>query len=131
MHDALAQDAGPTASARGYRGRRGPGATFMVDRMGTPRFSWATDDDNIQRTFLRQDNAWVLINDDLATGERIVANVSPQHAREMRSALEAAKKPYEGYFPSHALFPSFLFHRTLSYAGPGERINISFDLAAV
>ena len=29
------------------------------------------------------------------------------------------------------LFPSFLFHRTLPYAGPGERISISFDLAAV
>lgn len=28
------------------------------------------------------------------------------------------------------LFPSFLFHRTLPYAGPGERISISFDLAA-
>lgn len=29
------------------------------------------------------------------------------------------------------LFPSYLFHRTLPYAGPGERISISFDLAAV
>lgn len=29
------------------------------------------------------------------------------------------------------LFPSFLFHRTLPYAGGGERISISFDLAAV
>jgi uncharacterized protein (TIGR02466 family) len=28
------------------------------------------------------------------------------------------------------LFPSYLFHRTLPYAGPGERISISFDLAA-
>lgn len=28
------------------------------------------------------------------------------------------------------LFPSFLFHRTLPYAGSGERISISFDLAA-
>ena len=28
------------------------------------------------------------------------------------------------------LFPSFLFHRTLPYAGEGERISISFDLAA-
>lgn len=29
------------------------------------------------------------------------------------------------------LFPSFLFHRTLPYAGAGERISISFDLAVV
>ncbi|HEY0502754.1 MAG TPA: putative 2OG-Fe(II) oxygenase [Lysobacter sp.] len=29
------------------------------------------------------------------------------------------------------LFPSYLFHRTLPYDGPGERISISFDLAAV
>lgn len=29
------------------------------------------------------------------------------------------------------LFPSYLFHRTLPYAGPGERISISFDLAAI
>ncbi|HEY0505183.1 MAG TPA: putative 2OG-Fe(II) oxygenase [Lysobacter sp.] len=28
------------------------------------------------------------------------------------------------------LFPSYLFHRTLPYAGAGERISISFDLAA-
>lgn len=28
------------------------------------------------------------------------------------------------------LFPSYLFHRTLPYAGGGERISISFDLAA-
>jgi uncharacterized protein (TIGR02466 family) len=28
------------------------------------------------------------------------------------------------------LFPSYLFHRTLPYTGPGERISISFDLAA-
>ncbi|KAB8170007.1 hypothetical protein FKV24_016005, partial [Lysobacter maris] len=29
------------------------------------------------------------------------------------------------------LFPSYLFHRTLPYRGGGERISISFDLAAV
>ena len=29
------------------------------------------------------------------------------------------------------LFPSYLFHRTLPYSGEGERISISFDLAAV
>ncbi|HET6604863.1 MAG TPA: putative 2OG-Fe(II) oxygenase [Xanthomonadaceae bacterium] len=29
------------------------------------------------------------------------------------------------------LFPSYLFHRTLPYRGEGERISISFDLAAV
>lgn len=28
------------------------------------------------------------------------------------------------------LFPSYLFHRTLPYAGTGERISISFDLAS-
>ena len=28
------------------------------------------------------------------------------------------------------VFPSYLFHRTLRYAGSGERISISFDLAA-
>ena len=29
------------------------------------------------------------------------------------------------------LFPSYLYHRTLPYAGAGERISISFDLAPV
>jgi uncharacterized protein (TIGR02466 family) len=29
------------------------------------------------------------------------------------------------------LFPSYLYHRTLPYEGPGERISISFDLTAV
>jgi Tfp pilus assembly protein PilF len=29
------------------------------------------------------------------------------------------------------LFPSYLFHRTLPYEGEGERISISFDLAAI
>ncbi|MGO4221602.1 putative 2OG-Fe(II) oxygenase [Lysobacter sp. TAF61] len=29
------------------------------------------------------------------------------------------------------LFPSYMFHRTLPYTGSGERISISFDLAAV
>lgn len=29
------------------------------------------------------------------------------------------------------LFPSYVFHRTLPYAGRGERISISFDLAAI
>ena len=28
------------------------------------------------------------------------------------------------------LFPSYLYHRTLPYEGPGERISISFDLSA-
>lgn len=28
-------------------------------------------------------------------------------------------------------FPSYFFHRTLPCAGPGERISVSFDLAAV
>ncbi|MBF6023155.1 putative 2OG-Fe(II) oxygenase [Lysobacter niastensis] len=29
------------------------------------------------------------------------------------------------------LFPSYLFHRTLPYHGAGERISVSFDLAAI
>lgn len=54
-------------------------------------------------------------------------------------------RPYAGLpaWPEHALrqvrprvgelllFPSYLFHRTLPYRGGGERISISFDLAAV
>ena len=28
------------------------------------------------------------------------------------------------------LFPSYVFHRTLPFDGAGERISISFDLAA-
>src|SRR5688500_12990237 len=73
MHDALAQDADRrTRYSRGYRGRRGPGATFMVDRTGAPRFSWATDDDDIQRTFLRRNDAWALINDERQSGVEVV-----------------------------------------------------------
>lgn len=54
-------------------------------------------------------------------------------------------RPYAGmpFWPEQALhrirprvgtlllFPSYLFHRTLPYSGAGERISISFDLAAI
>lgn len=36
-------------------------------------------------------------------------------------------RPHEGTL---LLFPSYLFHRTLPYRGEGERISVSFDLAA-
>ena len=34
-------------------------------------------------------------------------------------------EPEEGLM---LLFPSYMFHRTLPFAGPGERISIAFDV---
>jgi len=44
-----------------------------------------------------------------------------------RSIALRVLRPEEGVL---LLFPSYLFHRTLPFAGEGERISISFDLAA-
>jgi len=68
------------------------------------------------------------------------------HAEDMTHAgwIEFGR-PYANLpaWPDHALrticpqvgtlllFPSYLFHRTLPYGGAGERISISFDLAAI
>ena len=49
-----------------------PGATFLVDRMGEPRFSWATDNDDVQTVYLRLDGAWVPINDEKQSGVEVV-----------------------------------------------------------
>src|SRR5688500_7694492 len=49
-----------------------PGATFLVDRMGEPRFSWATDNDDIQTVYLRRDGAWMPINDEKQSGVEIM-----------------------------------------------------------
>jgi dipeptidyl aminopeptidase/acylaminoacyl peptidase len=49
-----------------------PGATFLVDRMGEPRFSWATDNDDVQVVHLRRDGAWMPINDEKQSGVEIV-----------------------------------------------------------
>lgn len=46
----------------------------------------------------------------------------PPHAPALRT-----ERPVVGDL---LLFPSYLFHRTLPYRGDGERISISFDLAA-
>lgn len=43
---------------------------------------------------------------------------------------EEALRPVLPQVGTLLLFPSYLFHRTLPYAGSGERISISFDLAA-
>lgn len=49
-----------------------PGATFLVDRLGAPHFSWATDNDDIQKVFLRRGDAWIPINDEQQSGVEIV-----------------------------------------------------------
>jgi dipeptidyl aminopeptidase/acylaminoacyl peptidase len=49
-----------------------PGATFLVDRLGAPRFSWATDNDDNQKVFLRRGDAWVSINDEQQSGVEVV-----------------------------------------------------------
>lgn len=49
-----------------------PGATFMVDRMGAPRFSWATDNDDLQKVFLRRGDEWVSINDEQRSDVEVV-----------------------------------------------------------
>lgn len=49
-----------------------PGATFLVDRMGAPRFSWATGNDDIQKVFLRRGDAWVSVNDERVSGVEVL-----------------------------------------------------------
>lgn len=49
-----------------------PGATFLVDRMGEPRFSWATDNDDIQTVYLRRGDVWVPINDEKQSGVEVL-----------------------------------------------------------
>lgn len=41
-----------------------PGASFLVDRHGTPRLSWAWDLDDRQQVFLRKQDAWIPFNDE-------------------------------------------------------------------
>ncbi|MCF7221716.1 alpha/beta hydrolase family protein [Marilutibacter chinensis] len=43
-------------------------ARFMTDRMGNPQFSWAYDDDDVQRLYRYRDGAWQLINDEALSG---------------------------------------------------------------
>lgn len=63
----------------------------------------------------------------------------PRHAGWIEFGRPYAHLPAQGDVAVHLacpregellLFPSYLFHRTLPYAGGGERISISFDLAA-
>src|SRR4249919_534631 len=49
-----------------------PGATFLADRMGAPHFSWATDNDDIQKVFMRRGDAWVAINDEAESGVEVI-----------------------------------------------------------
>jgi uncharacterized protein (TIGR02466 family) len=68
-----------------------------------------------------------------------VSKDNPEHAGWLEFGRPFARLPQ---WPEQALrrvcpqvgtlllFPSFLFHRTLPYRGDGERISISFDLAA-
>lgn len=51
----------------------------------------------------------------------------PRHLPAVDDALLRTVRPRAGEL---LLFPSYLFHRTLPYAGDGERISVSFDLAA-
>lgn len=48
-----------------------PGATFLTDRLGSPRFSWAVGEDDMQRVFLLRSGEWVKINDESESGVRV------------------------------------------------------------
>jgi dipeptidyl aminopeptidase/acylaminoacyl peptidase len=48
-----------------------PEATFLVDRLGNPHFSWGYDNDDVQKVFLRRGDAWVSINDEAQTGVEV------------------------------------------------------------
>ncbi|KRA16936.1 putative 2OG-Fe(II) oxygenase [Lysobacter sp. Root604] len=72
------------------------------------------------------------------------ADPDPDHAASGHAGWIEFGRPYAGLpqWPADALrlvrpqvgrlllFPSYVFHRTLPYQGSGERISISFDLAA-
>jgi dipeptidyl aminopeptidase/acylaminoacyl peptidase len=45
-----------------------PDATFMTDRTGEPRLSWADDDQGNQRVFLRSNDAWLPVNNEIESG---------------------------------------------------------------
>ncbi|MDR7069224.1 dipeptidyl aminopeptidase/acylaminoacyl peptidase [Pseudoxanthomonas japonensis] len=46
-------------------------AAFGTDHRGEVRFSWASDDDDIQKVFLRKDGQWTLINDEAVSGVEV------------------------------------------------------------
>ncbi len=46
-------------------------ARFMTDRKGAPVFSWTYDDDDLQRLYQYRDGAWVVINDEAASGVEV------------------------------------------------------------
>ncbi len=48
-----------------------PDAMFVTDRNGAPRFAWGIDDDDMQSVYLREGDAWTLLNDEAASGIRI------------------------------------------------------------
>jgi len=48
-----------------------PDASFLADRGGTIRFSWATDNDDRQQAFLLRDGKWEQINDEDASGVEV------------------------------------------------------------
>lgn len=50
-----------------------PDATFMTDRAGAPRFSWAEDDVGSQQLFLRRNDQWHSVNDERQTGVKVIA----------------------------------------------------------
>ncbi|BDU17399.1 alpha/beta hydrolase family protein [Lysobacter auxotrophicus] len=48
-----------------------PDASFLADRIGTIRFSWASDNDDRQQVFLLRDGKWESINDENVSGVEI------------------------------------------------------------
>lgn len=48
-----------------------PDAQFLTDRLGTPQFSWAWGDDDLQKLFHFRSGQWILLNDEASTGVEV------------------------------------------------------------
>lgn len=46
-------------------------ADFRTDHRGGVRFGWASDDDDVQKAYLRKDGQWTLINDEAVSGVEV------------------------------------------------------------
>lgn len=49
-----------------------PNANFLADSRGRVRFAWASDDTDNQQLYVYKDEAWVLLNDEAASGVEVV-----------------------------------------------------------
>lgn len=67
-------------------------ASFLADHSGTVRWTWATDDDDLQKLYYRPDaeSDWIEVNDEASSG---VERVPLRFSRDGRSTYLQAQSP--------------------------------------